>query len=109
MKRNGMTVHEFANYLKGTEVKEVSFRSALQDWYDPASTLQFTLTFAGISVFENPNSIYLHDATKTNIMVLPHATYIYVENNRPDGCLIVRIISSTYTGLPNREVILSLR
>lgn len=106
MKRKRMTIHEFKGYISGIEVKQISLLTAIQDWYDPASPVQLKLSFPEITVFENPDAIYLSDSDRKNVVSFPNPDHICLENKTIDGSMAFRVVSHTYCGCKAAEVIL---
>lgn len=108
MKRRRMTVHEFKMFIEGSDVKQISFNSKQQDWYDPASPAQFKLTFQEILIYENPDSIYLYGDDRKIEMVCHNTDYICIENKPVEGRLAFRIVSHTYPGAISPDLVLTL-
>jgi hypothetical protein len=60
-----LSVHEFAVYCAGRNLKQISFWTENQLAYSVANPCKLQLSFNKISVHENPNVIYLQGSGNT--------------------------------------------
>ena len=83
-----MTIADLDIYLKNTSIRNISFKTKNQKWFDDFGIFPVqVLTFPKIEVCVNPNCVMLHD-TDSHIH-FNNLKYASVEEGSPGGGIVI--------------------